>query len=64
MTNTVETMRVVLRNHQYHVITNNPKTIALFGTNTIPTPFVYGMPLAEVLEKIKALNPGVKVTIV
>ena len=34
---------------------------ALFGTDTLPTPFTLSKPRAEVVAEIKRLNPGVEI---
>jgi len=40
------------------VVETDPKVFSLFGTYILPTPFFLSMPAADVVARIKALNPG------
>jgi len=40
---------------------SNLKVKTLFGTNTLPTPFLTATPKAEVIRKIQQLNPDMEV---
>ena len=40
---------------------NDPKTIDLFGTDTLPTPFTENASPMDVLKAIKKLNPDYQV---
>lgn len=55
--NTMETIQIIRINGRYFAKTSKADVIAVFGTDTIPTPFTDQTPLAVVLAEIKALNP-------
>ena len=53
-----ETLTIIAQKGRWVVITNSPETTKLFGTNVLPTPFsCITTTLADVVVKIKALNP-------
>lgn len=45
----------------YVVVTDDPATIGLFGTNALPAPFTSVTPLGAVELRLRELNPGVDV---
>ena len=42
----------------------DPEVVALFGTDTIPTPFLEGYDPALILDSIERMNPDCAVSIV
>ena len=42
---------------------NDPQTLELFGTNTLPLPFLAAAPAANVIESLRELNPGAEITV-
>ncbi len=40
---------------------NDPETVELFGTDTIPAAFTLAAPVATVVNEIRRLNPGIPV---
>lgn len=49
--------------HSYVDDHPDPQVISLFGTHILPTPFTLQANPHMVIAKIKALNPGVRVTL-
>ena len=53
-----ETLTIIAQNGQWVVLTDNPDTAKLFGTNVLPTPFsCITTALSDVVAKITKLNP-------
>ncbi len=53
-----ETLTIIARDGRWVVLTDNPETAKLFGTNVLPTPFsCITTALVDVVAKIKILNP-------
>jgi len=52
------TMTLVQSQTGWLVRTDDPHTLELFGTDTLPTPYTAAAPASMVLQAIKALNPG------
>jgi hypothetical protein len=56
-----ETLTILPIGNSWHVRTDNQKTKELFGTDTLPTPFLISTPADYVLAKLQALNPTANV---
>jgi len=58
----MHTMTVFLQNNTWYVRDNDPAVAALFGTDTIPTPYTSITPEHHVLAILRERNPDVEVT--
>lgn len=57
------TMRVWSDGQQWLVTNDDPEVRVLFGTDTLPTPFLARAKASVVLAEIRRLNPGADVQV-
>ena len=51
------TLTIIKGEREWLVRHSDPEVKRLFGTDTLPTPFLLSMPLAQVQVRITQLNP-------
>lgn len=56
-TTTQHTIRLYLEDGGWMTQDNSPEVFELFGTDTLPTPFLEGTPVEDVLAVLTKLNP-------
>jgi len=58
----MDTIKIELNGNTWRAKHSNPEVRSLFGTDTLPTPYLAATPRAAVIEAISKLNPEVTVS--
>ena len=59
----MHTIELYLEDGGWMTKTDDPQVVALFGTDTLPTPFLEGTPVEDVKAVLERLNPNCTVLV-